>query len=160
MAKKAQTNPLRTVREVSAGGLIWRRAESDGEPMVVLVRPAGRTTWVMPKGGLELGESREQAAARECREETGYEVEVGPVLGQINYFYTRRDERSGKPVRVFKRVEFFLMKHRGGDAAAHDQEIDEVRWFSIDEALQRSSYRNERELISKAREKLSLDSPA
>ncbi|HLH77602.1 MAG TPA: NUDIX domain-containing protein, partial [Candidatus Binataceae bacterium] len=146
MAKKAQINAVRTVREVSAGGLIWRRDEIGGEPMVVLVRPAGRSTWVIPKGGLERNESREQAAVRECREETGYEVEVGPVLGRINYFYTRRDDHSGQPVRVFKRVDFFLMKHRGGDASAHDHEIDEVRWFRIDEALQRSSYRNEREL--------------
>lgn len=159
MRKKAQTNALRTVREVSAGGLIWRRASGGDQPMVVLVRPAGRTTWVMPKGGLERDESSEQAAVRECREETGFEVEVGPRLGQITYFYTRRDDHSGKQVRVFKRVDFYLMKHRGGDPAAHDDEIDEVRWFPIEEALQRSSYRNERDLISKAREKLSHATP-
>jgi 8-oxo-dGTP pyrophosphatase MutT (NUDIX family) len=137
---------------VSAGGLLWRR---DGHRIaVVLVRPAGRKTWVMPKGGLERNETSEEAAVRECREETGFDVALDRPLGQITYFYTRRED-GGAPVRVLKRVDFYLMKCAGGDASRHDEEIDEVRWFPIDEALTRATYRNERELIAKGREQLS-----
>jgi 8-oxo-dGTP pyrophosphatase MutT (NUDIX family) len=143
---------MRTVREVSAGGLLWRR--EDNRIVVVLVRPAGRESWVMPKGGLEANETSEQAALRECREETGFEVTLDRPLGHIMYFYTRRED-GGAPVRVLKRVDFYLMKIAGGEASRHDAEIAEVRWFPIDEALDRATYRNERDLIAKGREKLS-----
>lgn len=152
--KKSPGPRLRTVREVSAGGLIWRRRRG-GDPAVVLVRPAGRDTWVMPKGGLEPDETSAQAAVRECREETGFDTTLEQPLGQILYFYTRREPDDGPMVRVRKQVDFYLMRFLGGDAARHDpDEIDEVRWFPLDEALAHASYRNEQDLIAKARDVL------
>ena len=54
-------------REVSAGGLIWRL--HDGAVEVVLVRPAGKQTWVLPKGHLEPGEGIIEAPVREATED-------------------------------------------------------------------------------------------
>ena len=149
--KKARKSAFRTLREFSAGGLIWRRQNPSGRPEVVLVRPAGRNTWVLPKGGLESKETVEQAAMRECREETGFTVSVDQPLGQVAYFYARRESPNGPLYRIFKRVSFFLMKHQGGDASQHDDEIQDVRWFGIDDAVRKASHRNERDLIIKAR---------
>ena len=53
----------------------------DGKVVIVKRRYeplAGR--WSLPGGGLELGETLETAVAREMREETGLDVEVGPVI--------------------------------------------------------------------------------
>ena len=54
----------------------------DGESVVLIKRRfeplAGR--WSLPGGGLEVGETLEVGAAREVREETGLEVDVGPVV--------------------------------------------------------------------------------
>jgi 8-oxo-dGTP pyrophosphatase MutT (NUDIX family) len=141
---------IKSRREVSAGGLIWRR-ESDGSIKVVLVRPAGRSTWVLPKGHLEEGETVEQAAVREAREETGLTVGKIEPLGEISYVYSSRERNGTTLTRIFKRVHFFLMEHTGGDPSAHDSEIDEVAWLNFDEALSRATHPSEQALIAKAR---------
>ena len=136
-------------REVSAGGLIWRRG--DDSISVVLVRPAGRSTWVLPKGHLEDGETVAQAATREAREESGLTVGVIEPLGEISYVYSSRERNGSALTRIFKRVHFFLMEHAGGDPSAHDSEIDEVAWLTFDEALARATHPSEQALIAKAR---------
>jgi 8-oxo-dGTP pyrophosphatase MutT (NUDIX family) len=136
-------------REVSAGGLIWRRRE--GKVEVVLVRPAGKQTWVLPKGHLEPGEGIIDAAAREATEESGLKVVAGDPLGDVSYVYSWRNGPTDTSVKIFKRVHFYLMKCIGGDTSAHDGEIDEVEWLAIDAAIARASHKSERDLIVKAR---------
>ncbi len=142
---------IETRREISAGGLIWRRG-SDRALEVVLVRPAGKNTWVLPKGHVEPGEAVLDAALREASEESGLKVAAGDSLGDVSYVYSWRDRPDGKLVRIFKRVHFYLMECKGGDPSAHDAEIDEVAWLELDEALRRASHQSERNLLAKARE--------
>jgi 8-oxo-dGTP pyrophosphatase MutT (NUDIX family) len=157
MRGKAKTTKPKSAarwrREISAGGLIWRHRNGGVE--IVLVRPAGRTTWVLPKGHVEPGERVIEAALREASEESGLMVAPGESLGDVSYVYSWRDRPDEPPVRIFKRVHFFLMECRGGDPSAHDAEIDEVAWIGIEQALTRASHRSERNLIAKARELLS-----
>jgi 8-oxo-dGTP pyrophosphatase MutT (NUDIX family) len=142
--------PIKNRREISAGGLIWRR-ERDGSIKVVLVRPTGRNTWVLPKGHVEEGETIAQAAVREVREETGLTVGKIEPLGEISYVYSSRERNGTTLTRIFKRVHFFLMEHTGGDTSAHDSETAEVAWLSFDEALSRATHPSEQALIAKAR---------
>jgi 8-oxo-dGTP pyrophosphatase MutT (NUDIX family) len=141
---------IKNRREVSAGGLIWRR-HPDGPISLVLVRPAGRSTWVLPKGHLEAGETVVQAAKREAREESGLTVGAVEPLGEISYVYSSRERDGATVTRIFKHVHFFLMEHAGGDPSAHDSEVDEVAWLSFDEALARATHPSEQALIAKAR---------
>ncbi len=155
MAAKAneprRKQTLQVRREISAGGVIWRRQESDGRIQVVLVRPAGRDTWVLPKGHVEPGEAVLDAAVREACEESGLQVTPGERLGDVSYVYSWHDRPDLPPVRIFKRVYFYLMESHGGDLSAHDAEIDEATWVDLDEAPQRASHKSERELLAKAR---------
>jgi 8-oxo-dGTP pyrophosphatase MutT (NUDIX family) len=146
--------PLAVRREVSAGGLIWRRRDPRGAIEVVLVRPAGKATWVLPKGHVEPGESLLEAALREANEESGLKVEADEALGQVAYLYSWRNREAEQPVRIFKRVHFYLMHCVGGDPSAHDAEIDEVAWVPLDEALNRATHKSERDLIAKAKKTL------
>jgi len=135
--------------EVSAGGVVYRR-EDDAIDLALAARRTrrGQLAWGLAKGAIEQGESDEQAAVREVREETGLDAEVEADLGDIRYFYV------WEGVRVRKRVHFFLMRATGGDVADHDSEMEEVRWFSLRTAIKRAAYKGEREVIERAAKRL------
>jgi 8-oxo-dGTP pyrophosphatase MutT (NUDIX family) len=150
-AKESKRKTLQVRREISAGGVIWRRQAPDNRVQVVLVQPAGRDTWVLPKGHVEAGEAVVDAALREASEESGLRVIPGERLGDVSYVYSWHDRPGLPPVRIFKRVYFYLMQARGGDLSAHDAEIAEAAWVDLEEAPQRASHKSERELLIKAR---------
>lgn len=54
--------------------------------------------WTMPGGGVEFEETIEEAAVREVYEETGFHVDLGPLLA-INHFTDNSSSRSAKPFR-------------------------------------------------------------
>jgi 8-oxo-dGTP pyrophosphatase MutT (NUDIX family) len=139
-----------TEQEVSAGGVVLR-----GEEVLVIVptrRGAqGQRVLALPKGHVDPGETPEQTAAREVREETGVEAELVERLGEVRYFY----QRAG--VRVFKRVSFFRFAYRGGSVEDHDDEVEEVRWMPLAEAATALSYEGERSMAARALSQMAPD---
>jgi 8-oxo-dGTP pyrophosphatase MutT (NUDIX family) len=146
----ATPEPVRaTRREVSAGGVVYRREDDAVEVLLAARRTRrGDLAWGLAKGGIEPDESIEEAAVREVREETGVEATIEAGLGETRYFYVW-DE-----VRVRKVVHFFLMLAVGGDTADHDDEMEDVRWFPLERALKRAAYRGEREVLRRAADRL------
>jgi 8-oxo-dGTP pyrophosphatase MutT (NUDIX family) len=145
-AKPARRRPRHpTVREVSAGGVVYRR---DGDEIEILLAARrtrrGQLAWGLAKGGIEEGETPEEAAIREVLEETGIEAEIETSLGETKYMYVWED------VRIRKTVHFFLMRATGGDPADHDDEMEDVRWFPKARAFKRASYRGERDMLHRA----------
>ncbi|MBQ0933278.1 NUDIX domain-containing protein [Ideonella alba] len=68
---------------ISAGVIV----EHDGRLLLVRhVKPGAYDFWVAPGGGVKGTESLEEAAAREAREETGLEVQVGRLLYVEEFF--------------------------------------------------------------------------
>jgi 8-oxo-dGTP pyrophosphatase MutT (NUDIX family) len=149
-AKGAARAPrIPTQREVSAGGVLYRRADGDIEVVLASRRTRrGDLAWGLAKGGIERGETREQAALREVREETGLDATIEADLGDTRYIYVWED------VRIRKRVHFFLMRHTGGNVEDRDDEMEEVRWFPLERALKRAAYRGERDVLARAAELL------
>ncbi|NOZ29519.1 MAG: NUDIX hydrolase [Chloroflexi bacterium] len=136
--------------QLSAGGVVCRRSP-EGEIEVALIATKGGERWGLPKGLVEKGESLEETALREVREETGLEAEIVDRLEPIEYWYWWEEE--GEKVCYHKKVYFFLMCHRGGDVSRHDFEVDDVRWFPIDEAIERASHRTERQVLRQVKDR-------
>ena len=138
-----------TTKEVSAGGVVYRRTDEGIEVVLASRRTRrGQLAWGLAKGGIELGETREEAAIREVREETGLTADIEADLGDTKYMYVWDD------IRIRKTVHFFLMRHTGGNVEDRDDEMEEIRWFPMDRAIKRAAYRGERDMLVKAAELL------
>ena len=136
---------MRTVREISSGGIVYRRRKGVTEVAVIRVR----NKWRLPKGRVEKGEGLQETALREVREESGLEGRVVAKLGDITYWYTNKT-KEGETIRIFKRVYFYLIRYLKGDVRRHDDEVEEACWLPIEEAMKKLSYPTERETMRKA----------
>ena len=132
---------------VSAGGIVFRRAEEGIE--IVLVGRTAERLWALPKGTPDAGETVEETALREVREETGLEVRIVDTVGQVEYWYTASDGE-----RIQKTVHYFLMEPTGGDTADHDHEFDVVEWRHLAEAEQLLTHRNQLPMLHRAWEQI------
>ena len=146
-------------RLVSAGGVVYRRLDGGIQAVLcgrhvppISVSKSSRqgvqknVRWSLAKGTPDAGETLEETALREVREETGLEVEIGAPIGSIEYWFTER----GSKVRFHKTVHFYLMVALGGNTDQHDPEFDVVEWFPYQEALEAVGYANEAEVLRKA----------
>jgi 8-oxo-dGTP pyrophosphatase MutT (NUDIX family) len=138
-------------REFSAGGVLVRTIR--GRTMVAAIRPRGReNVWALPKGHIDAGESAAETAVREVREETGVEGRLVEKLGDIRYVYT------WDGAKIFKVVSFFLLRAGRGRIGEIDEsmriEVAEARWLPLAEAPSLLTYGGEREMATKALERI------
>lgn len=143
MTRKPADRPIR-----AAGGLLERR---DGGSLRIAVirrkryRHSDGTPgdWSLPKGKREKGETLEETALREVREETGLGARLtGGEPFEIGYVV------AGRP----KSVTYFRMTC---DAAAHagepdGSEVDVLEWLTPAVALARLTYDSERGVVAAA----------
>jgi 8-oxo-dGTP diphosphatase len=152
--QETQTTPqvskgkITTMDQISAGGVAFRWTDSQPELAIVSVKPKLR--WQLPKGIVDPGESPQETAIREVREEAGVEADLIKLIETIEYWY--RSVKNGQPVRYHKFVHFYLMQYRSGEVSDHDHEVEEARWVSFEDALEMLDFKSEREVVEKARE--------
>jgi 8-oxo-dGTP diphosphatase len=115
----------------AAGGVVI----CDGS--LLLVHRPKYDDWTFPKGKADDGETDENCALREVREETGLSCEILAELGTTEYADAR-----GRP----KVVRWFLMRSAGGSFEPTD-EVDELRWATPDEAASLLSYSRDLPLL-------------
>jgi len=147
---------VKTRTEVSAGGVVFRLRDGGGFDVTLILTHERR--WQLPKGWIDEGESPEQTAVREVREEAGIVAEVVGPLGDIEYQYV--STYDAEPARVHKRVHMFLLRYLSGTTDDHDDEVIEARWAEIGEAERMLAFKDEQRMMAKARTLLSaVDSP-
>lgn len=138
----AELAKLKRARAESAGGVVYRIRDQTIE--VVLVGRIEPETWALPKGTPNRGETRQETALRETREETGLQTRIVEPIDQITYWFVIRN------TRVCKTVYYYLMVAIGGSTSEHDPEYDRVAWFPVEKALEIMSYTNEAEVVRAA----------
>ena len=132
-----RASPPGTVGAVSdrvdaAGGVV----ERDGR--VLLVHRPRYDDWTFPKGKLDPGESFEDAALREVEEETGVRCTLGRELPPTSY------EVNGRP----KLVRYWLMSPDAELDFAPNDETDDIRWVTPDDARALLTYDRDRDVLA------------
>jgi ADP-ribose pyrophosphatase YjhB (NUDIX family) len=85
--------------------------------------------WSLPGGAVELGESLRTAVVREVREETGLDVDVGPLVEVVDRVQRGPD---GRVAYHFVVVDY-LCRPRGETRPTSGSDADDVRWASVGE---------------------------
>ena len=133
--------------------------QMSGRWWLAAIEPAGRspsggkTVLALPKGLVDAGETPEQTALREVREETGIETTLVGKLGDIKYVYTR-SWAGGE--RVFKVVSFYLLRYESGKLGEIGPEmrieVHRAEWIPLEDAPRQLAYKGEREMAAEALE--------
>lgn len=162
-------------QEFSAGGAVHKRV--GGVLLWLIGKHSGYHKWVLPKGMIEEGETLEETAQREVREETGV---VAKIVGSEPLHvetYTYKADYSDRPVVsqnisrrvalyqesgahgtiVQKTVTFFLMEFVSGDVSNHSWEMEEVVWLPYNNAMAKLVFAGEKIALQKANVILSAD---
>lgn len=134
----------KVIREFSAGGVVFKRVPKKFQWL--LIKPAGTDRWQLPKGKVDKGETSKEAAVREVEEEGGVKVRPVVKIGASQYFYVF----SGQ--KIFKTVIYFLMEYLKDKKEGHDHEIDEAIFLSFDEAFEKLTFKDDKEMLKKGRE--------
>jgi len=123
--------------EFSAGGIVCK-----GEKVLLIKTEdlKGNPVWTFPKGVIEKGEKAKDAALREVREETGYDVKIVRLLDVVEYFFRREGELIKKSVKWFLMEPIKRMEEP-------DWEVSEITWIKYDEAKELLTYKSDRKLI-------------
>jgi len=132
---------MATKWEFSAGGVVFRKNEN-GQVEILLIRV--KTRWSFPKGNIERGEPKDQAALREVKEETGVDAKILDYLGEVDYWY------NIGLTKIHKFVYYYLMEYLSGDVVPQKEEIDEAKFMSIAEAEKSLSYSTDNEILDRA----------
>jgi 8-oxo-dGTP diphosphatase len=121
----------------AAGAVLWRPTDScnPGLELAVIHRPR-YDDWSLPKGKVDPGETAPVAAVREVCEETGQHAVLGRRLDMVSY-----------PVEAgVKKVYYWAARSTGGDFTPGN-EVDELTWLPIPEALKKLTYSHDRKML-------------
>jgi 8-oxo-dGTP diphosphatase len=133
--RRLANSPRMSDRIEAAGGVV---TSEDGR--VLLVHRPRYDDWTLPKGKLDPGESSEEAAIREVEEETGLRCRLIKELPPTHY------EVGGRP----KIVRYFHMEPEAEGEFVPNDETDELRWLTPDEALSLLTYDRDRDVVTAA----------
>lgn len=150
--KRAAPKKGRTKVEVSAGGIVFKRTPH-GVRIALIMDPFGK--WAFAKGHVEKGETLEEAAQRETREEMGLgRLKIVAPLGVIDFWFRDRFRKETKGVLVHKFVHYFLMEAppKAKGQPQKKERIRKVVWLSLLQADRTSSYKDVAPMLRKVRE--------
>lgn len=129
-------------KEKSCGCIILNNKNQ----ILLILQNAGH--WGLPNGHVEEGETEEQTAIREVKEETNVDVIVDTNLRYRMVYNPKED--------VEKEVIYFIAKNTSNDCKPQLEEVQEMKWLDIDNAINTITYENSKDLLKKVKKDLNL----
>ena len=121
--------------------IIYRKFHGNTELLLIKNQNGGH--WSFPKGHVEAGETEEETAVREIKEETGIDVILDTSFRRVITYLPKKE--------VTKDVVYFLAKATSYDYVPQEEEIAKIKWVEINHAATMLSYDNDRQLVSQAK---------
>ena len=138
--RNVRVRSIRCLYEKSCGGIIFYKSKQNTK--ILLVKNNNGRYWSFPKGHIEDGETEQETAIREIREETGLDVTLVEGFREISEYCP-----FGK---IRKRVVFFLARAFTDNVRIQEEEIDSYIWVDLQQARKLCSYDNDLRIIEKA----------
>lgn len=156
--------------EFSAGGVVYKKEQD--KVFVLIGQHSGHHGWVFPKGIIgdhikgekksasakgfgpasqsssEASETKEQAALREVKEETGITGKIEQALTPVVFWY----QHEG--VKIKKTVYYFVMKYVSGDTKDHDWEMTQVQWVPFEDVEKTLTYASDKKVWLEAKQQI------
>jgi len=153
--RSSHRRPVR--HEVSAGGVVARQEQEQWLVALIKTEHKRGPVWVLPKGHVEphAGETPAEAAKREVQEEAGItDLSVKDQLGITRFTF------QAETALVKKTVHYFLMTTQQKKLIPQAEEgLIDAAWYPIDEAIAALEYDTDQDIVAKARQKLTGQSP-
>ncbi|MBU2632229.1 NUDIX domain-containing protein [Patescibacteria group bacterium] len=137
--------------EFSAGGVIFKTtldAFGKKEILILVAQHSQHKGWVFPKGLIGdniKGETKENTAVREVKEETGVKAKIITPLQPVTYWYVWEGEK------IRKAVYYFIMDFIEGDFAERDMEMENVEWIKIEDVENKLTYKSDKKTWEEAK---------
>lgn len=134
-------------REYSAGIVIYYKQDA---VILYLLLNYAHGHWDFPKGHIEGDETKEEAALRELKEETGLEVRIKPGLQEeFTYYFRGPDSKE----LIHKTVFFFMGESLTQKVTLSIEHIG-YAWLPYEQAIGQLTYKNARDLLHKVHQNL------
>lgn len=145
---------MRYRRDKSAGVIVFHRDDDGCRFLLLLSRLTKRPLWEFPKGGVDEGESLQEAALRELQEETGMQASDIRLLAGFEHReeYRFTSGKGDSRTLVRKEVTYFLAEAAGTEVQLSAHEASQFVWLPLDGALRKLKYKARREMLKKAAE--------
>ncbi len=147
--KNIKLKSIRCLYEKSCGAIIFHKTKQNTK--ILLVKNNNGRYWSFPKGHVEEGETEQETAVREIKEETGLDVTIIPGFREISEYCPFG--------RIRKRVVFFLAQAFTDNVTIQEEEIDSYIWVDLQQARKMCTYDNDLRIIEKAEITIHLMKP-
>ena len=127
---------MRLKKEISCGCIIIKNNK------ILLVYEKRRNFWGLPKGHVEQGESEEETALREVREEVGLDVEIDKTKRYtLNYIINNEIDKTSV---------FYIAKPKNEYIKIQESEIGNIKWCSFEEAVELLTFEDWKQMLKNA----------
>ena len=134
------------IHEKSSGAVIFRRDESGNIFYLLLKYHYKSDYYDFPRGNVEEGETEEETARREIKEETGLDANFLEGFKEVvSWFYRREGEI------VNKKVVFFLAEAKTDEVKISEEHVG-YEWLPFEKALDKLNFENSRNVLRKAQD--------